>query len=60
VADVVAGDAVVRVLVDVGADADLAVLVTRRSVETLGLSVGDPVAASFKATATRAYPADSH
>lgn len=60
VADIVAGDAVVRVLVDVGADADLAVLVTRRSVETLGLSVGDPVAASFKATATRAYPADSH
>lgn len=60
VADLVAGDAVVRVLVDVDADADLAVLVTRTSVENLGLAVGDAVAASFKATATRAYPADSH
>jgi molybdate transport system regulatory protein len=53
------GDALARVLVDVGADADLTVLVTQRSAETLGVGPGDTVVASFKATATRAYPADS-
>ena len=59
VTDVVVGDEVARVKLDVGADSELTVLVTRTSLETLGLSEGDEVAASFKATATRAYPADS-
>ncbi len=57
VRSVTEGDALARVAVDVGADADLAVLVTRTSVETLALAPGDAVVASFKATATRAYPA---
>ncbi|ESP90106.1 TOBE domain-containing protein [Candidatus Halobonum tyrrellensis] len=59
VREVVAGDAVARVVLDVGADPDLTVLVTRTSVETLDLAPGAPVAASFKATATRAYPVES-
>lgn len=54
------GEAVARVAVDIGADADLLVLVTQHSVGTLGLAPGDPVTASFKATATRAAPADAH
>lgn len=53
------GEAVARVVIDVGADTDLTVLVTQTSVETLDLAAGEPVAASFKATATRAYPAES-
>jgi molybdate transport system regulatory protein len=60
VREVVAGDAVARVLLDVDADTDLAVLVTQTSVEALALAPGEPVAASFKATATRAYPAESY
>jgi molybdate transport system regulatory protein len=55
--DIVAGEAVARVVVDIGADTDLTVLVTRTSIDTLALAPGDPVVASFKATATRAYPA---
>lgn len=60
------GDAVARVGVDVadggdrtddgslpGPGADLVALVTRRSVETLGLDAGEAVVASFKATAAR-------
>jgi len=53
------GDALARVVLNVDADTDLTVLVTRTSIETLGLEPGTPVVASFKATATRAYPADS-
>jgi molybdate transport system regulatory protein len=53
------GDALGRVVIDVGADTDLTVLVTRTSIDTLGLAPGVEVVASFKATATRAYPADS-
>jgi molybdate transport system regulatory protein len=53
------GDALARVVLDIGADTDLTVLVTQTSIETLGLEPGAPVVASFKATATRAYPADS-
>jgi molybdate transport system regulatory protein len=37
----------------------MAVLVTRTSIDTLGLVEDDEVVASFKATATRAYPANS-
>lgn len=45
-----------RVTVDVGAGTPLEALVTDTSIATLGLSVGDEVVASFKATATRATP----
>ncbi|WP_135829525.1 TOBE domain-containing protein [Halorussus halobius] len=48
------GEAVARVLVDVGADEGVAALVTASSVEQLGLQEGVDVVASFKATATRA------
>lgn len=48
------GETVVRVAVDVGADAPLAALVTRGSVERLDLVSGAAVVVSFKATATRA------
>lgn len=59
VSEVAEGDALARVMLDVGADTAVTVLVTRTSVETLDLSPGEGAAASFKATATRAYPADS-
>lgn len=59
VRDVVLGDALARVAVGVGTDAELTALVTRTSVETLDLDAGDAVVASFKATATRASPATS-
>jgi len=59
VREVVAGEAVARVAVDIGADPDLTVLVTRTSIDTLDLASGDPVTASFKATATRAFGAPS-
>jgi molybdate transport system regulatory protein len=58
VSTVDSGDAVARVTLDVDADADLTVLVTQTSVQTLGLAPGEPVAASFKATATRAHATD--
>jgi len=51
-----AGDAVVRVGVDVGADATLDALLTTDSTERLAIEPGRPVVASFKATATRATP----
>jgi molybdate transport system regulatory protein len=47
---------VARVTVDVAAETPLCALVTETSIDKLGLSVGDPVVASFKATATRAIP----
>jgi molybdate transport system regulatory protein len=53
------GDALARVVLDIGADTDLTVLVTQTSIDTLGLEPGVEVVASFKATATRAYPAGS-
>jgi molybdate transport system regulatory protein len=56
VRDVHRGDALARVLVDVGADTDLTVLVTLSSIERLELTDSEPIVASFKATATRAYP----
>lgn len=51
------GEALARIALDIGADTDLTALVTQRSVATLGLASGDEVVASFKATATRAFPA---
>jgi molybdate transport system regulatory protein len=59
VREIRSGDALARVVIDIGADTDLTVLVTQTSIDTLGLEPGTPVVASFKATATRAYPADS-
>lgn len=53
VREVAAGQAIARVSVEVGADEPLAALVTLASVEKLGLDAGDPVVATFKATATR-------
>lgn len=53
------GEAVARVLVDVGADATLPALVTMSSVEKLDLQEGAEVVASFKATATRASPTEA-
>jgi len=46
----------VRVEIDVGAESPLWTLVTDASRERLGLAPGEPVVASFKATATRAVP----
>lgn len=51
-------DGLGRVTVDVGADAPLRALVTDTSLDRLGLEAGDAVTASFKATATRAVPAE--
>lgn len=52
------GDRIARVAVDVGAETPLVALVTRTSIERLGLEPGREVIASFKATATRATPRD--
>lgn len=52
------GVAVAHVSVDVGAADPLVALVTRDSVERLGLAPDTPVVASFKATATRAVLLD--
>lgn len=53
---IVPGDALARVVVDIDSDTDLIVLVTQTSLETLDPTSSEPVVASFKATATRAYP----
>jgi molybdate transport system regulatory protein len=59
VRDIIEGDALGHVILDIGVDSDMTVLVTQTSIDTLGLTLGDKVVASFKATATRAYPANS-
>lgn len=59
VARVDRGEAVARVVVDVGAG-QLVALVTVDSVEKLGLTPGRAVVATCKATATRATPGASH
>lgn len=56
VARVERGDGLGRVTVDVGAETPLRVLVTETSLDKLGLTDGQSVVASFKATATRAIP----
>ncbi len=53
------GERIARITVDVGAETPLLALVTMTSVERLELEPGRPVVASFKATTTRAVPADS-
>jgi molybdate transport system regulatory protein len=50
------GESLVRVRIDVGADAPLVATVTTDSADRLDLGAGDAVVASFKATATRAVP----
>jgi molybdate transport system regulatory protein len=56
VREIVMGDALARVVLDIDADTDLLALVTQTSIDTLNLSAGATAVASFKATATRAYP----
>ncbi|RBI59833.1 hypothetical protein DMJ13_21315 [halophilic archaeon] len=54
-------DGIARVTVDVGADTSLRTLITQTSLDTLGLTEGETVIASFKATVTRAVPEpDTH
>ena len=53
VSDVDVGEAIAHVAVDVGVDRPLLALLTLASVEKLDLKPGDPVVATFKATATR-------
>lgn len=60
VRDIVVGDALARVVLDINAETDMTVLVTRTSIDTLDLALGDAVVATFKATATRAYPDNSY
>ena len=50
------GETLARVTLDIGIDTSLVVLVTETSVDTLNLASGTDVVASFKATATRAFP----
>jgi len=59
VAAVESQGAIAEVRVDTGAEADLVALLTVDSVERLGLAPGADVVASFKATATRATPAET-
>ncbi len=47
-----------RVTVDIGTENPLVALLTDESLSRLALTAGDRVVASFKATATRAIPAD--
>lgn len=58
VTDIEQGEAIAHVDLVIGNDVDLAALVTRTSVSKLDLSPGDEVVASFKATATRGFPAN--
>ena len=53
-----AGDAVVTVTVELDGGPEVTALVTERSRDSLGLAVGEPVVATFKATATRAIPVE--
>jgi molybdate transport system regulatory protein len=58
VSDVESGESIVRVGVDVGADASLLALITRESRRRLGIEPGADVVVSFKTTATRATAID--
>jgi molybdate transport system regulatory protein len=58
VIDIEMGEALARIELGIGNDVRLTALVTRTSVSKLDLSSGEEVVASFKATATRAFPAD--
>jgi molybdate transport system regulatory protein len=54
------GEALARIDLDIGNDIHLTALVTQASVSKLNLTPGNEVVVSFKATATRAFPADKH
>jgi molybdate transport system regulatory protein len=58
VTDIEAGEAIAHVDLVIGDGVDLAAIVTQASVSKLDLSPGDDVMASFKATATRGFPAN--
>ena len=59
VTEIVDGDSLAQVALDIDAETELLALVTRTSVETLALAPGDAVTATFKTAGTRAYPATS-
>ncbi len=56
VSEVVTGEAVGRVAVDVGTETPLWAILTTDSLDRMALGVGADVVVSFKATATRAIP----
>ncbi|AGB37180.1 TOBE domain-containing protein [Natronococcus occultus] len=53
-----AGETITRVTVRLGDDAELQALITNASAERLDVAVGEPIRASFKATAARAIRID--
>jgi len=55
VTDIVDGDRLAQVMLDIDADTELIALVTQTSVKTLELTPGDAVLATFKTAGTRAY-----
>jgi molybdate transport system regulatory protein len=59
VTDILDGDSLAQVMLDIDAETELIALVTQTSVKTLGLTPGDAVMATFKTAGTRAYPANS-
>lgn len=59
VADIVDGDNLAKVVLDIGSDTELAALVTQTSVRTLELTPGDAVVTTFKTAGTRAFPANA-
>lgn len=56
VSEVIRGEAIGRVAVDVGTETPLWALLTTDSLDRMALGVGTDVVVSFKATATRALP----
>jgi molybdate transport system regulatory protein len=56
VSEVVRGESVGRVAVDVGTETPLWAILTTDSLDRMALDVGETVVVSFKATATRALP----
>lgn len=57
VREITTSDELAGVTLDIGGETALNVLVTQSSIATLDLTPGDEAVASFKATATRAFPA---
>lgn len=54
------GDAIATVVVEPADSLSLRVVVTDRSIQTLGLDIGTTIVGTFKATATRATPRQIH
>lgn len=59
VVDIIDGDSLAKVVLDIGSTTEMAALVTQTSVGTLGLVPGEPVVATFKTAGTRAFPANA-